>query len=347
MRTKNPAESIRGLFNYLRVRAETRPIKESAMQRLLSVILTGTLCGAGLIGVGLAQDQSQPANPNPQSTTPQTTPAQDAPEQPTTPTQTGATPSQQIENQQTPQAPSGQAAQPSQPNSTQSANSPMSANATQTPRIAPGSVIPVELTKTVDAKKAKSGDEVVAKVTMDLKSTTGQVIVPKDTKVIGHVTEAQARNKEQKSSEVGIAFDRAVMKDGDVPLPMSIQAIIAPPKSSASNSSGGNAEPTSAGSNPNAGASAAGGRPSSMSGSNQPSPNAPTSAPTGDNSGNQPAASSSGAMPQITGKTQGVIGIADISLASATNAGQGSVVSSGKNNVKLEDGTFMLLRVNQ
>src|SRR6201998_1024611 len=97
------------------------------------------------------------------------------------------------------------------------------------PRIAPGSVIPVQLTKTVDAKKAKTGDEVVAKVTQDMKTQTGEVLVPKDTKVIGHVTEAQARTKDEKQSELAIAFDHAILKDGqDVRLPMSIQAVIAP-----------------------------------------------------------------------------------------------------------------------
>src|SRR5580693_6759791 len=94
-------------------------------------------------------------------------------------------------------------------------------------RIAPGSVIPVSLTKTIDAKKVKTGDQVVAKVTQDMKTTSGEVLVPKDTKVMGHVTEAQPRNKDQKESQVGIAFDRAVMKDGSaMQIPMSIQAII-------------------------------------------------------------------------------------------------------------------------
>ena len=95
----------------------------------------------------------------------------------------------------------------------------------------------MQLTQTIDAKKAKPGDEVVTRVTMDLKTNSGEVIVPKDTKVVGHVTEAQARSKEQKESQVGIAFDRAVLKDGEVSLPMSIQAVIAPPSNDA-NSSG-------------------------------------------------------------------------------------------------------------
>jgi hypothetical protein len=35
--------------------------------------------------------------------------------------------------------------------------------------------------KTVDAKKASTGDEVQAKVNQDLKADNGQVVVPKDT----------------------------------------------------------------------------------------------------------------------------------------------------------------------
>src|ERR1700722_3969953 len=140
----------------------------------------------------------------------------------------------------------GASSQPAAPQSQQATESTAAATATnQTAgqhRIAPGSVIPVQLTKTIDAKKAKPGDEVVAKVTMDLKTTGGEVMIPKDTKVMGHVTEAQARNKEQKESQVGIAFDRAVLKDGeDVNLPMSIQAIIAPSYLSANNGPGAEA----------------------------------------------------------------------------------------------------------
>src|SRR6476469_1130513 len=124
-------------------------------------------------------------------------------------------------------------AQPSAPQDSPQAQAPAGATSTaqgQTApatRIAPGSVIPVQLTKTVDAKKAKTGDEVVAKVTMDMKTQSGDVLVPKDTKVIGHVTEAQKREKDQKQSELGLAFDRAVTKDGNtMQMPMSIQAVI-------------------------------------------------------------------------------------------------------------------------
>src|SRR5579862_6625939 len=97
---------------------------------------------------------------------------------------------------------------------------------THVAKIAPGSVIPVQLTKTVDAKKVKTGDEVIAKVTQDMKTTNGEILVPKDAKVVGHVTQAQARNKDQKESQVGIEFDRTETKAGEMQMPMSIQAII-------------------------------------------------------------------------------------------------------------------------
>ena len=216
-------------------------------------------------------------------------------------------------------------------------------------QIAPGSVIPVQLTKTVDAKKVKKGDEVVAKVTQDLQATSGQVIVPKDTKVVGHVTEAQKRSKEQKESQLAISFDRVDIKGGEpMQLPMSIQAIIAPPNPNPSNDNnpgGSNQEPTSS---PSAGTAAAsggyGGR--GAMGGNAGSAPAQPSAP--ENSGNAPSQSqnSAAARPQITGETRGVVGISNLTLAAAPDASQGSVVTSEKNNVKLEDGTFMLLKVN-
>jgi hypothetical protein len=56
---------------------------------------------------------------------------------------------------------------------------------------------------------------------------------------------------------------------------------------------------------------------------------------------------SAAAQQQITTNTKGVVGIANLNLAAASNATQGSVVTSEKNNVKLDDGTFLLLRVNQ
>lgn len=222
-------------------------------------------------------------------------------------------------------APQGQAATPA---------SPSNLAQTTTPRIAPGSVIPVQLTRSIDAKKAKTGDEVEAKVTQDMKAVNGEVIVPKDTRVVGWVTEAQARNKEQKESQVAITFDRAVMKTGgDVNVPMSIQAIIAPSYLSANNSPG--AEATGQPQTSANGTAQGNPRNGGMGGAQSANPSA--AAPSEDTTGN-------GAHQPITGKTEGVLGIPDMKLSSADTA-QGSVVTSEKNNVKLESGTMMLLRV--
>jgi hypothetical protein len=205
------------------------------------------------------------------------------------------------------------------------------------PRIAPGSVIPVQLTKTIDAKKVKTGDPVEAKVTQDLKTTTGVLLVPKDTKMMGHVTQAQARNKEQKESQLGLSFDHAVMKNGsDVPLPMSIQAVIAPPTLNDTNSQSTTSQPTSAGGNMPENGSA---RPGATA--QTPSSPATNGVPATD------AQAGSDPRQAITGDTQGVVGMPNVKLAATPSAGQGSVLSSEKNNVKLESGTFLLLKVNQ
>jgi hypothetical protein len=216
-----------------------------------------------------------------------------------------------------------------------------SGQASGAPRISAGSVIPVQLTKSVDAKKLKTGDEVEAKVTQDMKAANGAVVVPKDTKVVGHVTEAQARNKEQKESQIGLAFDHAVMKNGgDIPLPMSIQAIIAPPSSNNNNAgseSSGQPAYGGGGGTPGNGA----GR---STGSGMPS-RAPSSSTTVPGEGATQA--STDPRQPITGNTQGVVGISNLKLSTSANATQGSIVSSEKGNVKLESGTFMLLRVSQ
>jgi len=276
----------------------------------MKTFLISIFSAALMAGVALAQDTGKPA-----------------PDSPSSPKQT---PAAQSATSASPQAPQAGAA-PAQ-------SSPIT-------RIAPGSVIPVLLTKTIDAKKAKTGDEVVAKVAQDLKNANGELIVAKDTKVLGHVTEAQARNKEQKESEVAIAFDRAVMTDGSqMQMPMSIQAIIGPQNSGPQNSQsagGGAGDNAPSGS----GASPMGQRPG-MGGS---APAAAPSAPAGGGDTSSNSQNGASARPPITAHTQGVIGISHLTLAPAAtpnNAQGGSIVTSEKSNVKLESGTMMLLRVN-
>lgn len=226
-----------------------------------------------------------------------------------------------------------------QQNQTQSATSSDSA-----PHIAPGSVIPVQLMGSVDVRKAKAGDAIEARITQDLTAQNGELLVPKETKVVGHVTEAQARTKEQKESEVGIAFDHVVMKDGsDVSLPMSIQAIVAPQILSVDNN-GDDEDAGSPSAAPSPGVLPQGGRSAGM-GTGAASPVAGSVS----SGGNPPASASTGNHERrsITANTQGVVGIPDFRLSTPGDLPQGSLISSEKNNVKLESGTLMLLRVNQ
>ena len=225
--------------------------------------------------------------------------------------------------------------------SSQNSMSASATNATQshTMRIAPGSVIPVQLMKTIDAKKLKPGDQVLAEVTEDLKAANGEIIVPKNTKITGKVTEAQARNKQDKESQVAIAFDQAVLNGANMTLPLSIQAVIGPaylnPNSNGASNQSAQSSPTPSGGMTPGGRSPGMGQPPTenpaTSGSEEPAS----------------ATSNTNAHPPVTGSTQGVLGIQHLSLSAAPNPAQGSVLTSDKNNVKLEGGTLMLLRVNK
>jgi hypothetical protein len=208
-------------------------------------------------------------------------------------------------------------------------------------RIAPGSVIPVQLSKTLDAKKVKNGDAVEAKVAEDLKTQKGDVLVPKDTKIVGHITEAQPRSKGQNESQLGIAFDHMILKGTDVTMPMSIQAIIG---QSALNGGAGNSS-QGEGSYPAPGAGgvppgSTSGRPPGMGTGTAPQPQ--TSPAPGEAPSPQRGATT---HPPITGDTQGVVGISNLKLSTSESTQAGSVVSSEKGNVKLDGGTMMLLRV--
>ena len=97
-----------------------------------------------------------------------------------------------------------------------------------------GTTLQAELTKSIDAKKAKPGDEVTAKLTQDVKAD-GKVVLHKGSKLVGHVTEAQAKTKENSESKLGVVFDKAVLKGGEeMAFNGAIQALAAPVQGSLS-----------------------------------------------------------------------------------------------------------------
>ena len=87
--------------------------------------------------------------------------------------------------------------------------------------LASGTFLPVELSKPVDARRSKVNDRIEAKTLTDV-LVQGQIVVPRNTKIIGHVTDARARSKTSPDSTVSIAFDRMILKNDEVLVAMTI-----------------------------------------------------------------------------------------------------------------------------
>src|ERR1700737_797728 len=111
---------------------------------------------------------------------------------------------------------------------------PPSETASSEASLAGGMVINATLDSSIDSKKAKAGEQITAHTTEAVKSTDGRAILPKGTKLIGHVTQASARSNGQGEAMLAIQFDKAVLKDGqEVPLNVVIQAVAAPSRGAA------------------------------------------------------------------------------------------------------------------
>jgi hypothetical protein len=216
---------------------------------------------------------------------------------------------------------------------------PSTSDNSAAPRIQPGSILYAELDKSLDAKKAKVGDPVVAKLQQSLLSQ-GKIAAPRGSKLMGRVTQARARTKENPHSELGIIFDRIVLKNGSqIPVSLSIQAIGAGPTATDITSttdasmSSPIASPGMPGHPGNPGMLGnAGGTVSDPAG---PSGTATDTTPLGgtrrDKSGH------------ISASSHGVSGISDTQMANGA-PGQGTLITSDKKNVKLDSGNELVLR---
>lgn len=216
------------------------------------------------------------------------------------------------------------------------AQAPANASANPAEQVAPGSLIPAELTKSVDAKKAKQGDPVQARTTQELLSRDGHVAVPLGAKIEGHVTEAKPHEKGESPSTLGIVFDKLVFKDGhEVPMNAMIQAL-APPLENMSPGGEPMSQPGMPGTTPS---QPSGGMYGGMS---RPAGSSPAENPSGGmgtgGGGNAPNAPGRNGPGRLSTNAQGVIGIPGMSM-------QGDVLTSQKKNVKLDSGTQLMLRV--
>jgi hypothetical protein len=226
-----------------------------------------------------------------------------------------------------------------------------------------GAAINAELTAPVDSKKAKPGDPVAARTTEPAKSD-GKTVIPKGSKLVGHVTQASARAKGDSESTLGIVFDKAILKNGqEVPLNVAIQALASAQSAATANagndlSAAGGAGAYAGGSGRAAGGGALGGVTSTAGATagtvTNTAANAGNTAGGAVNSTVHSAANTATGGPgavgglngtgQLMSNSRGVFGMQGVNLNSATaGAAQGSVITSAGKNLHLDSGTQMLL----
>ena len=217
-------------------------------------------------------------------------------------------------------------------------SSPVTAAANQ---LAPGTILSVELSKSPDAKKLKANDKLEVRTVIDLLSH-GQIVIPRNTRIIGHVTEAKAHTKQSPGAMVGISFDKALMKDGrELLLQASVQAIARPLQTAPAFPAD---DPMSA---------TATGIPSASQGQRGAITGAASTGSQFPNQGGYPPTDRTG-LPPDAGSTatstvsplgptsKGVVGIKGLALDSS---GPASVISSKTDNVRLDSGAQLILRV--
>ncbi len=207
------------------------------------------------------------------------------------------------------------------------------------------------LSRPVDTKKAKEGDQVTARIGQDVLAQ-GETIIPRGSRLFGHVTVAKPRSKGENQSELGIAWDRVTLKDGrELPLHAVLQAV-APPVHLVpmpAPIAGGAQQGGMAGTMGNPGTS-----PGDVSASPRAgAPGAETGSQPGDEMGQLGSISNpagTGANPTVNrsgpvlmSRNSGVQGMPGVTLISEGT--RGSLLTDTQGNLKLETGTQIVLRV--
>jgi hypothetical protein len=107
------------------------------------------------------------------------------------------------------------------------ANAQVSASAEGTAEMRP---VSGELAEKLDSKSAKIGDAVVVKTTQTAHTADGAVI-PKGSRILGHVAEVKAHGKGSEDALLTVMFDRAELKGGQSIRIHSVIESVAPPVS--------------------------------------------------------------------------------------------------------------------
>ena len=209
-----------------------------------------------------------------------------------------------------------------------------------------GTAINAELTGSLDSKKVKTGDAVNAR-TIEAVKSEGNTLLPKGTKLAGHVTQASARGAGQADSSLGLVFDKAILKNGQqIQLNVAIEALGAPPTAADVNQNpdvapvSGTAPGTGRGTMSGAESRAAGtlNRTAGPAGGAVDSTVNSTAGVTGNTAGDLNGAG------QLNTNSRGLFGLNNLSLSATGGDGtQGSVITSTGKNVHLDSGTRLIL----
>jgi hypothetical protein len=189
--------------------------------------------------------------------------------------------------------------------------------------------VSAELTKRIDTKNAKQGDEVDARVTDTARLPDGTEL-PRGTKLQGKVTDVKAKTKEDKSAHLSFNIDRAVLKDGkQLPVVVVVTSVTGPSQGSAqAMMPGGGASPGTSG----------GGSSGSMGSSAPSTPSAPVMADSGQSNAGGVLKNAQDRVP--VGNMPGVT----LSGPGNTAGSAGSLDASG-GNISLDSGTKLTLTV--
>ncbi len=191
-------------------------------------------------------------------------------------------------------------------------------------------MVPAQATldKTLDAKKAKQGDLVTAKLVQDVQIPDAQAL-PRNTVLEGHVDQVQASDHKSDSMMV-VTFDKAKLKDGqELPIKATVIALSQPPSMQPS-SAGAPGQPMSSGMPMSGGApmgtpSGSGVPSGSMGGTSGNTPSQPMNLPA--------ATSGSGQQAQTS--------VPDVTLKSSIHEHSSATLMSKGKNVHVPDGTQM------
>ena len=234
----------------------------------------------------------------------------------------------------------------------------------------PAFYILAEFTHSLNARKLKPGDRIEAEVTQDVLSH-GRIIIPVESRLIGHVTEVKPHLKDDPESRLGMIFDKVLLRHRiEVDFRGVLHALSAPavrrsrvdepdqmlspigqPQGAVPNGTGRNSAGMIGGSSSSLSENPAGIPPAFSN--NPPLTNVPTTAASNAAAGipNQaplPSITSSEQKPMSVGMPLGVFGLKGLNLTTgASDSTPGPVIVCRVDDVKVESGTQILLKITQ